>query len=369
MPLPFPRTVARSTLPPPVAEVPELRRGAERRKSVCVALRWCGWWVLLGGLLWSVDVGADCGRSDKPWVSVAFQGAGLADLETRVVEDFRAGLAARDIDVCLAGEGPPRAAIAAVRIAQPAANRVGVSVEVRDSLTEKRLTRNVDLSAVPRDGRAFAVALAVDELLRASWVELAIQRARRPARRAPPEVARVVQSTISVPREHPFHVGVRAAAEHYAGGQTHLGADAALTLALAPRWQLELLVGAREALVVTAPDGRVLASAAGAAAQMGYLLVDTQRVEVAVLGGARATWVRFRGDADAGRAEAELSGLCAYARTGLGAAARIAGPLWLELGVSAGAPLRALAATDRGAVVSAVSGLELGAQAGMRVEF
>lgn len=335
-----------------------------------MTLRWCGWWVLLGGLLWSVRVAADCGRRDKPWVSVAFEGAGLAaDLETRVVEDFRAGLAARDIDVCLTSDGPSRAAIAAVRIAQPAANRVGVSVEVRDSLTEKRLTRAVDLSAVPRDGRAFAIALAVDELLRASWVELAIQRARRPAQRPPPEVARVVESTLAASRERPLYLGVRAAAEHYGGGQTHLGADAALTLALAPRWQLELLAGLREALVVTAPDGRVLASALGAGAQMRYLLVHTQGLEVAALAGARAAWVRFRGDADPGRAEAELSGLCAYARTGLGAAARIGGPLWVEIGVNAGAPLRALAATDRGTVVSAVSGLELGAQAGLRAVF
>jgi hypothetical protein len=328
-------------------------------------------WICLTGVLWALPAASDCGagRAGRPWVSVVFEDTSFPPAgEARMVEDLRAGLSDRAIDVCGADERPARPAVAQIRVAQATETKVGVSVEVRDSVTEKRVARDVDLSAVPKDGRAFAVALAADELLRASWVELAIERARRPKRPPPPEVAAVVESTLPH-AERPARAGVRAVAERFLGGQTHLGGDAALLATLVPRLQLEISAGLREALVTSAQDGEVLASAIGAGVMLNYLLLGGDDVEVATGAGGRVAFVRFRGEAEGDATEAELSGLTVYARAGISAAARILTPIWVELGGNLGVPLRTLGARDREDTVTAVSGLELGARVGLAAEF
>ena len=74
---------------------------------------------------------------------------------------------------------------ATVRVASSDQTSVAVSVEVRDAVTEKRVSRDVDLTRVPADGRAFAIALAVDELVWASWAEIALAKSQRPAKPPP----------------------------------------------------------------------------------------------------------------------------------------------------------------------------------------
>lgn len=322
-------------------------------------------------LLWnSPAVGANCGHRNRPWVSLAFQRAGLPlELETRVLEDFRAGLSSREIDVCREAAGPGHSAVAAVRVVPASATRVGVSVEVRDRVTAKRLARDLDLSRVPEDGRAFAVALAADELLRASWVELALERARQPTSIAPPEVTRVVESELASARPRRLRLAIRASAERFSGGQTQVGGDLALAVSLAPRFEIDLAAGLREALPVTAPHGRVLASAVGAGASIGYLLLRPSNFQLSSFVGGRASWVRFRGEAASdGRAD-ELSGLVVVARSGLGARVHLTGPFRAECGVNAGAVLRALGANDTAETVTAMSGLELAVHAGLAAEF
>lgn len=330
-----------------------------------------GWGLLWASLCWASPApGAECGRQGRPWVSVAFDTPSFGSAhEARVLEDFRAGLSDRDIDVCPASSGPGHPAVAAVHVTETTATSVGVSVEVRDAVTQKRVARDVDLSAVPKDGRAFAVALAADELLRASWVELAIERARRPVRPPPPEVTAVVESTLPARRARGSRLALRAAAEHFGGGQTHFGVDAAFKAALAPRLRLELSAGLREALVASAPNGRVVASALAASAMLGVVLFETPSFEIALDGGGRAAWARFRGEATGDAVESELTGLAAYARAGLGAAARVAGPLWIELGASAGLPVRSLGARDGDRVVTAISGAEIAGRLGLAAEF
>jgi hypothetical protein len=128
---------------------------------------------------------------------------------------------------------------------------------------------------------------------------------------------------------------------------------------LARRFRGELALGLREGLATTAPDGRILSSAVGFGAGLRYLLLRTSNVELGVSLGARAAVVRLQGQATPTARDAELSGLVAYARSSLSGAVRVTGPLWLELGVGAGAPLRALEATDASVVVTGVSGFEL----------
>lgn len=328
----------------------------------------CGPWLLALGAWLAVEAAhAACGQVGRPWVSVDFEGSHFKAHRDRMLEDLRAGLVDRDIDVCPAPSGPSTAAIAAIRIAQPTATTVGVSVEVRDSVTEKRVARDIDLSAVPQDGRAFAVALAADELLRASWVELAFARARRSKHPPPPEVTAVVESTLDT-RASASRLGARGAAEVFGGGQVQIGADAALSAALGPALLLELSGGAREALRETAPNGRIGASTLGVAAMVGYRFVDAPAFELSGVAGARAAWVRFRGEARGDSVEAELSGLAATARAGLRAALRLAHPIWLEGGASLGVPLRSLSARDGDRTVTSTAGAELAVHFGLSME-
>jgi len=285
---------------------------------------------------------------------------------------LRAGLTERGIDACAGESGPAsEPPLATVRVVASDQTSVAVSVEVRDAVTEKRVSRDVDLARVPPDGRAFAIAIAVDELVWASWAEIALAKTRRPtpheAKAPPREVVEGVAHELPQ-SDRRSELALRFAAEHYGGGQTHLGADLAALLPLVPRLVLDLGAGFRQGLRVSAPDGRVLSSAIGAGAALRFALLHATAADAGVLGGARIAVTRFRGAAGSGANDAEVAGPTLFARLGAFASVRLTGPLHLDAVAGAGAPLRALEATDDGHVVTGVSGLELFGALGLGVE-
>jgi hypothetical protein len=329
-------------------------------------------------MMWAVPGGAQsaCGEKGRPWVSLAFSEADWPrGFSGKVLGDLRAGLTSRGIDACPDGAGPSEPPLATVRIAKVDRRSVAVSVEIRDAVTEKRVSRDVDLARVPPDGRAFAIAIAVDELVWASWAEIALARSRRPKQSAarparpppPPEVVAGVADELPDDGRS-SELAVRFAGERYLGGQTHLGADAATLLPLGERFTLDLGAGIRQGLRATAPHGSVLSSAIGLGASLRFAFVQVPAADVGFSLGARAAVARFRGAAAAGAEQAEISGLTAYARLGAFTSLRLGGPLRLDATLGGGVPLRALEATDNGQVVTGVSGLELFAQLGPTVE-
>jgi hypothetical protein len=290
---------------------------------------------------------------------------GFAD---RVLSDLRAGLANRGIDACQEpGTGEP---LASVRIASTSGPSVAVALEIRDAVTEKRVMRDVDLARVPEDGRAFAIAIAVDELVWASWAEIALaKRSRKAPRRAPPpEVVRGVENVLPEREEPATRLGARGAFEHFGGGQTHLGADALALFPFTERVGLELSLGLRQGRRVSSEHGQVVASAAAVGAMLRFTLLRASPLELSLFAGPRAGLARFSGRAGPDASGTELSGLVLYARGGALAGVRVLGPLWLEAAGGAGAPLRGLEARDAGRVVSGVSGLELFAAVALVVE-
>jgi len=336
--------------------------------------------LVLLGIAWSARVQAQsaCGSANRPWVSLAFaEGNWPPGFADKVLGDLRAGLTSRGIDACPDDTGPKNeAALATVRIAPLDKRSVAVTVEIRDAVTAKRVSRDVDLTVVPPDGRAFAIAIAVDELVWASWAEIALARKSRKKKQAapaaprpapPPEVVEGVESELPSSGPSP-KLGVRFAIEHYLGGQTLLGADAATILPLGERFALDFDAGGRVGLDNDAPHGAVHSSAIGFFAGGRYAFVHTSFADVGLLAGVRAAVVRFRGSAAAGAQGSELSGLTLFARGGAFTALHLGGPFALDAGFGAGAPLRALEATDTGAVVSGVSGAEFFAQLGFTAE-
>jgi len=333
--------------------------------------------LVLVAVAWATPSAAQtCGANARPWVSLAFTGGEFSrDFENKVLADLRAGLTERGIDAC-AGDASQSAEppLATVAIASVTEKSVAVSVEVRDAVTEKRVSRDIDLTRVPPDGRAFAVAIAVDELVWASWAEIALAKtksrraAAAPSKPPPPEVTAGVEHELPQASGGASELVLRFAAERYFGGQTQLGGELGTLLPLGERATLDLSAGLRQGLSVSAPDGRVLASAIGIGAGLRWALVHTAAAEVGPSLGARVTVTRFRGAASPSASDAQVSGLTAYARLGAWSSLRLGGALHLDAALGAGVPLRALEATDAGRDVTGVSGLELFGELGLGVE-
>jgi hypothetical protein len=314
------------------------------------------------------DAAPSCGHPDKPWVSVAFAGGEWpASLTSSVLGDLRVGLGRHGIDACPDGAGPAHPHLAAVRIAWLEGPKVVVTVEIKDSVTQKRVSRDVDLSSVPSDGRGFAIAIATDELVWASWVEVAMRpRAKAAPRSAPREVVAGVEAEL--PRGPESRLGAEAALEHFGGGQTHLGADAMLLVPVSPRFGFDARLGVREGRDTVAEHGRVLSHALGVAAHLRYLVLRASSIELGALAGVRATLLRLEGDAREGATDATASDIVVCARAGVVSSIELGGGVWLELGGTAGYTLVGLEATDEERVVSGASGTELGAALGISVE-
>jgi hypothetical protein len=102
-------------------------------------------------------------------------------LGAEVRKDLAAELGPRGYGVCTnrAAEGELAAEIW-LSMAEPTL----VSIQIDDLVTGKRVWRDVPLTRIPAGGKALAIAIAADELLRASWAELDLPRRDQRVERA-----------------------------------------------------------------------------------------------------------------------------------------------------------------------------------------
>jgi hypothetical protein len=310
--------------------------------------------------------GPRCGESGQPWVSVTFSdGAWNERFEEEAFQDLKAGLASRGIETCLAAHGPEKPPAAAIVIGSGGAENVNVTVEIRDAVTEKWVSRDVNLASMPADGRALAIAVAADELVWASWAEVAYKGAKRRAT-APPQVVtaveRAIQPTPRAPAVHAspgaLRLGAQFAVEHFGRGLTLVGADVSSVVPLAARFRLNIAVGARKGLVVVTPEGRVQSTAANLTIDGSAVAFRGANAELGWAIGFCLTGVHLQGEAGPGTSSHELNGVAVFARTGPKFGLHLSGPLGVELGLGFGAPLRAVEAADTGKAITGASGLE-----------
>jgi hypothetical protein len=319
------------------------------------------WWVGVVTAILTAAKGAfavtPCTATDQPVVSVSFaDGPWSEGVKNAIFQDLRAGLANRHIETCRSEQEVNGAPAAAIRLSTTAIDAVHVTVQIHDQVTDKELSRDVDLSQVPSDGHAFAIALAADELVWASWAEIAIQGNPRKAK-APKQLVAEVKRSIEPSSGLPRRLGTQASMDHYLRGLTLFGPDLVFEFNWAPRFGLRIAGGYRQGLEALAPDGRIKSSAIAMNLDLTTVVLQSRRLELNWSLGQGSAWCQFKGSAGPNAQNGELSGLTIYARTGLVAAIRVGGRLWLELGAAAGVPLRALEATDTGRVVTGVSGL------------
>jgi hypothetical protein len=251
-------------------------------------------------------------------------------------------------------------------------DEVTLAVDVHDAVTAKHVSRDVGLGPVPADSRPLTIALAADELLRASWAELALRSAPAPSRPVPPEVARTVRESVAAPpapAPSPPRVllGVDAAFEHYAAGTTLYGADARFAAWIVPRLAATLRAGLRSGTVVDAPDGQVQPEAwlAGVGVQVGITPPELRRWGVDAIARFDVEHVGFTPTPHA--SAVGVSGSAFALVAGLGAQAWLHILPTLRLGAQAVAllPVRPVDATDAGVEIMGVSGAGIGAQLGL----
>jgi len=338
-------------------------------------------------LLAAAPAHAACDEGHQAWVRVSFSGVHSPAFARAVLADLEAGLSRSDLSLCPLVSDPrsDSAALAAVEptiesTIEPAIvlaiegetkDRVAVHVQMRTGGAARLLERNVDLSHVPGDSRAFAVALVADELIRAGWAEreLAAEPAPfvtevagvgEPRRDPRADRVRASASEPGVGASLPGRVGARAVVERFAGGQTQWGADGTWLVPLGFHLQAHFAPGVRQGFDVAVPHGRISSRALSLATHLRYLLLENP-FELATGLGLQGEWLALRGQAtDPSTAPGRFDGFVLYSQAVVSTAWHAAGPLWLELGVVLGAPLHALEGTDDGHAATAASGLELG---------
>jgi len=289
------------------------------------------------------------------------------DFVADVLGDLRAGLDATQIDVCEPSSEAKVPPLASVAVVAGETAPLAFVIEVVDSVTKKRVARSVDLGDLPADGRALALAVATEELLRATWAELALRGVRKPETAAPPEVRAAVETSGSGSAFEAL--GARVSFEYYGGGQTHYGGDAFWIHPLGGWFGLELAIGARNALTVSAPHGTISAGALAAQLALKPTLIRLTDFEVAALVGVQAARVTFTAEPEGQTTKRDASGFTLYGRGGFAFALGDARSLRSHTHFGAGVPLSAFSAADGGHVATGVSEFEIFATTGISLGF
>jgi hypothetical protein len=297
-----------------------------------------------------------CGALGRPWVRLAPDALPApfdAAFRALLVGQLGAGLEARHIELCAAAEAPDGAASEIVLSASP--NEI-VTVAVRDAITGKRLAREVPLASVPRDARPLTVALAVDELLRASWVELALADAPAPQRPVPPEIGALVPASASNDR-HRWELGAALAAEHFGGGAVQAGVDVVARGAPTRLLYVRVALGLRRGATVQAADGDVRSTALAADVGAELALPPLgRRWELALALDGRLIRARFSGEPRAPALGTNAAATALYLDAGLRGRVRLTRAFGLSLAGGFGVPVHEVDVFDGATRVAGLSG-------------
>lgn len=336
------------------------------------------------------DARAEAGAcsGDDPPIAVVVEGATPA-LERAIFVDLAAELARTDLCARLEAGTPPDAPGARPARRAPAIARVTIrvapegvaAVRVDDEVTHKRLERTVEVAGLEDDGRALAIAIAADELLRASWVELTLKRrdAAAPAEPVPPAVRASVDELRKAPPgagAGANEIGLRATVAAYGGGQVQLGGalffrrDFRRDLGgdALPWLAASVFVYGREALPASAALGTVLGHAAGGGASLSVYVARTARARLGVEAAAEVGYVVFEGRAEGGASASRFGGPTAFGALGVTADLDLR-PVRLGASVGALAPFLMVEALEGDTVATGMGGPGVLAAMGAGVAF
>lgn len=311
-----------------------------------------------------------CRAPGAPAVRVVFSGEAWEDALARgVLEHLRAGLSPQGFSVCSEADLPNEAdAVATIELRRTGGERIAATIEVRDGVTEKRVARDIDLSALPPDGRALGVGVAADELLRASWIELSLADAPKP-KRPPPEAAmRSVDRSLGRSESRSL-VSVSFATEAYSGSFVLLGGELGFRRYVVPRFAVEVGLGVAEARPYPSAHGTIRGSALSASASGVFDPIRAGGFRASLAVTAFVANVDARGTPTDGGTGRRDSAIAVFARGGIALSFDLS-PSFAVLGrAGVGLPVRAVTADDSGRSAAGASGVEWSAALGPAVVF
>jgi hypothetical protein len=324
---------------------------------------------LLSVLIWTSLAGAEaapevlslantdaCPDSSAPHVDGELSLRGEAEgIAPALASHLRAALAARDIVFCLRAPRPDSTASLRIDV-ESAPTGIRAVIEIRDALTQKRVSRELELGRLPRDGWALALASSSDELLRASWAELVMADAPPPAASAPPAVVRT--ATASVRPEAARRVElVPELSAYWFRFRVAFGAKLRVAYWLRPQWGLLFGAGASWGLREDSAHGWVRADTQDLELGAAFALPTSS----AGLGasfelGSVVSRIAFAAHANS---EGEANSFADWSLAALGRVRGFwgTGPLRLSLALAALYTLRPSAARDEGKTVTSNRGL------------
>jgi hypothetical protein len=252
-------------------------------------------------------------------------------------------------------------------------------IELDDRVTHKRVARDISLARIPANGRALAVAIAIDELLRASWAELTLrERPAPPSAPVQPDATqpttvetRAVNARGAEPVTHRADeprndVGVVVGMLHTPLDYTAFTLSGRFATRLWQRGLFEARVSATESLAASSDRGDVIARGGGGSLALGLCGPRPHaRLYACGLGRASLDGLVFRGV----RPEAASARKHAAAVVHAGGVAQLGVSLtrklfmWAELSLSA--VLVGARATDGARTLMGIDGWLLGAQLGL----
>jgi len=253
--------------------------------------------VLLTNPAWPTPhAAAQTCRTAHPHVVLELTGDWPDGERAAVTVELRAALDTQELELCLSAERP----IARVRLERLGERRVLVAIG--DAVTDKRVERILDLSSFAPETRSLAVAIAADELLRASWAELLLVDAPPPAIDPPREVRAAVARSVPTVAAAPSTAWLDLVVplDRFGGGDLWLGGGLRAERWWAERVSLRVGLGGRGAPSRGAALGDVLARALVAELDVlvGVFGEPERGPHLGLAAGVWTAWVSYRGRED-----------------------------------------------------------------------
>ncbi|HEX3694132.1 MAG TPA: hypothetical protein VH374_01990 [Polyangia bacterium] len=257
-----------------------------------------------------------------------------------LLQQIRAELAAAAVPVVVTGQAATLVPNTQLTVVALGPDRRAVTLEIKYLRSGIIVHRMVDVSSIPGDSVPLAIAIAVDELLRATWSLGGV--ATGPASTPPP-----------APRAAPHTPRIEArllmSGERQRGGTVAIGPDAVVAALLGSRLSVDVALGWRDAGSHAAPDGAISSHlvTAGVGASVAWpARAAAQRAGAELTARLQGAWVSVQGSPSAG-ASARASTLFGAAVLG-GVAGWLAllQPLRLVAFVGWQIPLRTVTAAD-----------------------
>ncbi len=304
---------------------------------------------------------------ERPHITVQFQGSFSESDKVAILSDLRAALSPQSMGVCALLSAPAEKSVALVTLTTQGQDLV--RVEIRDSLTDKTVSRSIELGGSDAGSAALIVAVGADELLRATWAELSMRKAQGETDPPPEQIQTPPEGEKDPHVKLPSHrLALHGSVDVYAQGSTFWGADLSYGSHFGDVIEWTLFCGPRFSRDAEASS---LGEAKAEAVSFGLsFLFPVVRAGSFFLGPAlsvASTHAWYRGSADPANAdveEGEVNGWGVVVRGG--AEMRLhRGRFFFGARTSLGAPVVRLLITDGSENIGGIAGMEWSSALGL----